>query len=79
MKAINPFKFGKEVGGYQFYDRQADARFLRQKMIDGSSNVVLFVPRRYRLSDPFLGRYLLQPAAKVFAPPLLIYANNFGL
>ena len=47
MKAINPFKFGKEVGGYQFYDRQADARFLRQKMIDGSSNVVLFAPRRY--------------------------------
>jgi len=43
----NPFRFGKEVGGYQFYDRVDDARRLRQKMIDGSSNVVLFAPRRY--------------------------------
>lgn len=47
MKSLNPFKFGKEVGGYQFYDRQEDARFLRRKMVDGSSNVVLFAPRRY--------------------------------
>lgn len=47
MNLGNPFKFGKEVGGYQFYDRVDDARRLRQKMIDGSSNVVLFAPRRY--------------------------------
>lgn len=47
MNFRNPFKFGKEVGGYQFYDRVEDARRLRQKMIDGSSNVVLFAPRRY--------------------------------
>lgn len=47
MKLLNPFKFGKEVGGYQFYDRQDDARFLHRKMVEGSSNVVLFAPRRY--------------------------------
>lgn len=43
----NPFKFGKEVSGYQFYDREAITRELRRKLVDGSSNVVLFAPRRY--------------------------------
>ena len=43
----NPFRFGKEVSGYQFYDRRSDAATLRRKMLDGSANVVLFAPRRY--------------------------------
>lgn len=43
----NPFRFGKEVTGYQFYDRVEDSRNLERRMIDGSSNVVLFAPRRY--------------------------------
>jgi hypothetical protein len=43
----NPFKFGKEVSGYQFYDRKPDADSLRRKLADGSTNVVLFAPRRY--------------------------------
>ena len=43
----NPFRFGQEVSGYQFYDRKKITRELRQKMVDGSSNVVLFAPRRY--------------------------------
>ena len=43
----NPFKFGKEVSGYQFYDRRDDARSLHRKLLDGSTNVVLFAPRRY--------------------------------
>lgn len=43
----NPFKFGKEVSGYQFYDRKADADSLHRKLADGSTNVVLFAPRRY--------------------------------
>ena len=43
----NPFKFGKEVTGYQFYDREAIKRDLHRKLVDGSSNVVLFAPRRY--------------------------------
>lgn len=47
MNLRNPFKFGKEVGGYQFYDRVDDACRLHRKMVDGSSNVVLFAPRRY--------------------------------
>ena len=43
----NPFKFGKEVTGYQFYDREAITKELYRKLVDGSSNVVLFAPRRY--------------------------------
>ena len=43
----NPFKFGKEVTGYQFYDRKAITEELHRKLLDGSSNVVLFAPRRY--------------------------------
>ena len=43
----NPFKFGKEVSGYQFYDREKITKELRRKLMDGSSNVVLFAPRRY--------------------------------
>ena len=43
----NPFKFGKEVSGYQFYDRRDVTRSLSRKLQDGSTNVVLFAPRRY--------------------------------
>ena len=43
----NPFKFGKEVSGYQFYDRKSDQESLYRKLADGSTNVVLFAPRRY--------------------------------
>ena len=43
----NPFKFGKEVSGYQFYDRQEATHSLLRKLRDGSTNIVLFAPRRY--------------------------------
>ena len=43
----NPFKFGKEVSGYQFYDRQEVTHSLLRKLRDGSTNIVLFAPRRY--------------------------------
>ena len=43
----NPFKFGKEVSGYQFYYRQEATHSLLRKLRDGSSNIVLFAPRRY--------------------------------
>ena len=43
----NPFKYGKDVSGYQFYDRVRDADILKRRMIDGSANVVLVAPRRY--------------------------------
>lgn len=43
----NPFKFGKEVEGYQFYDRVEACEELYQYLNDGSANVVLYAPRRY--------------------------------
>lgn len=59
----NPFKFGKEVSGYQFYDRKADADSLHRKLADGSTNVVLFAPRRYgktSLAMKVLGRLAME-------------------
>lgn len=43
----NPFKFGKEVSGDQFYDREEDFRKLYAKLAGGASNVVMYAPRRY--------------------------------
>lgn len=43
----NPFKYGKEVSGDQFYDREEAFRQLYRKLSDGSSNVVMYAPRRY--------------------------------
>ncbi len=43
----NPFKYGKEVSGYRFYDREKDARKLHRRLADGSTNIVMFAPRRY--------------------------------
>lgn len=44
---MNPFKFGKEVSGYQFYDRTESSLQIYRTLRDGSSNVVLYAPRRY--------------------------------
>ena len=44
---VNPFKYGKEVSGYRFYDRVRDAKMLRRRLAEGSANVVMFAPRRY--------------------------------
>lgn len=43
----NPFKYGKEVTGYQFFDRREAAEELYAHLHDGSTNVVLYAPRRY--------------------------------
>ena len=43
----NPFKFGREVYGDQFYDRQEPFDKLYRKLSGGSSNVVMYAPRRY--------------------------------
>lgn len=43
----NPFKFGKEVSGDQFYDRQDAFEKLYRKLAGGSCNVVMYAPRRY--------------------------------
>ena len=44
---LNPFKFGKEVSGDQFYDRQDAFEKLYRKLAGGSCNVVMYAPRRY--------------------------------
>lgn len=44
---MNPFKYGKEVSGYQFYDRTESCDQLYHTLKDGSTNVVLCAPRRY--------------------------------
>ena len=43
----NPFQYGTEVSGYQFYDRKEPMEELHSLLSDGSSNVVLYAPRRY--------------------------------
>lgn len=43
----NPFKYGKEVTGYQFYDRKESSDELYRLLRDGVANVVLYAPRRY--------------------------------
>ena len=43
----NPFRYGKEVTGEQFYDRTESAEELHQLLKDGVANVVLYAPRRY--------------------------------
>lgn len=43
----NPFEYGKEVRGYQFYDRRKSCDELASYLRDGSTNVVLYAPRRY--------------------------------
>ena len=43
----NPFKFGSAVTGDQYYDRTIDGDKLYSIIAGGSSNVVLYAPRRY--------------------------------
>ena len=44
---INPFKYGREVSGRQFYDRQEAFDSLYSKLAGGSANIVMYAPRRY--------------------------------
>lgn len=46
MKA-NPFVYGKEVSGENFYDRREDFESLVATLAGGAANVVLYAPRRY--------------------------------
>lgn len=43
----NPFKYGREVSGYQFYDRKEDCDKLCRRLKTGGCNVVMYAPRRY--------------------------------
>ena len=60
----NPFKFGKEVSGYQFYDRVDDVKLLERKLVEGG--VVERNAAGYRLADPFFARYLNSSPMKIF-------------
>ena len=62
---MNPFKYGKEVSGYQFYDRTESCDQLYHTLKDGSTNVVLLrrgvidvIKGTYVMSDPFFARYV---------------------
>lgn len=43
----NPFVYGKEVSGENFYDRREDFESLVATLAGGAANVVLYAPRRY--------------------------------
>lgn len=43
----NPFKYGREVSGYQFYDRKEAGELLYRRLSGGSTDVVMYAPRRY--------------------------------
>ena len=43
----NPFKYGKQVSGDQFYDRRQVCDDLYRMLAEGSANVVMYAPRRY--------------------------------
>ena len=64
----NPFVYGKEVSGENFYDRREDFESLVATLAGGSANVVLYAPRRYGKT-----RGMLRREAKniVFNPPVI--------
>ena len=43
----NPFVYGKEVSGENFYDREEDFQSLVTTLAGGAANIVLYAPRRY--------------------------------
>ena len=61
---MNPFKYGKEVTGYQFYDRRKCSKDLYQTLVHSSIRGLLqkgaidSVKGVYRVADPFFARYL---------------------
>ena len=66
---INPFKFGLEVSGDQFYDRTDAAEKLYRRLSGGSSNVVMYAPRRYgktSLVKKVLARFRDEKTATVY-------------
>ena len=48
----NPFKFGKEISGDQFYDREESFRKHYARLAGGASNVVMSAPCRYGKTSP---------------------------
>ena len=67
---LNPFKYGREVSGRQFYDRQEAFDSLYSKLAGGSANVVMYAPRRYGKTS--LVKKVLGP---IFIP-MLYHVNS---
>ena len=45
---VNPFKYGREVSGRQFYDRQEAFNSLYSKLAGGSANVVMYAHVKFQ-------------------------------
>lgn len=66
---LNPFKFGLEVSGKQFYDREEVGEKLYRRLSGGASNVVMYAPRRYgktSLVKKVLGRFQAEHVPTVY-------------
>ena len=58
---LNPFRYGRAVSGEQYYDRAIVGENLYRAIAGGSSNVVLYAPRRYgktSLVKKVIGRWI---------------------
>ena len=58
----NPFKFGKEVSGYQFYDRTHTSL---GELVD--AGLVDRTPEQIRLADPLFAHYIRGKITIIFA------------
>lgn len=66
---VNPFRFGLEVSGKQFYDREEVGERLYRRLSGGASNVVMYAPRRYgktSLVKKVLGRFQAEHVPTVY-------------
>ena len=70
----NPFRFGKEVEGRQFYDREETFTNLYRKLSGGASNVVMYAPRRY--GKTFLVKKVLRKFGEEGAPTVYFDLNK---
>ena len=65
----NPFRYGLEVSGRQFYDRVEVEEKLYRRLAGGSGNVVMYAPRRYgktSLVKKVLARFCDEHIATVY-------------
>lgn len=66
---VNPFRYGREVSGRQFYDREEAFESLYSRLAGGAANVVMYAPRRYgktSLVKKVLARFSDEGVANVY-------------
>lgn len=66
---VNPFRYGREVSGRQFYDREEAFESLYTRLSGGASNIVMYAPRRYgktSLVKKVLSRFTDEGVANVY-------------